>query len=436
MPYHSVRNIASDEANIQIYRRNTSDVWHCRIKIPLHNHVRRSLRTTDEKKAEEKAKRLAWELMLLRDRGEALNPRSFSVVAEDFIKTINRQIKSKDKVDSYTRYIRKYFVPFFKSRRIDQITDKQISEYYEWRMDYQDEKNKVTYVRNGKKVVAKRQKRTVPAETTLKREDTVLRQTFEHARESGDIKRDRIPVINSIKIIRTALKKGKRRPSFTLEEWKKLINTSRSRCANKRLWKKLTKKNKKNDVKGITEHQQNQRKLLHDYILLMGSSGLRTMEAINLRWCDIEHIQTREGKKTVKLFVKGKGKQRETISLPSVKRYLSRIKERQIQWGKENGFLIDDKSYIFRDQYGEKVSSFNRGLTKLLIEAGLEKDRNDEKRSAYSFRHMYASFRLMYGRLEIYSLADNMGTSVEMIEKYYGHIVKEINADRLIQWNY
>jgi integrase len=435
--YRLLQNHTYKDVSIQLYKRGESEIWNCRVKLPQQNHVRRSLRTSDEVLALEKAKELAWDLLRRNDEGRALNPRSFGIISTEFIKYVSRQIKrglySKDKLDSYSRYIRKYFVPFFKNKRIDRITDNLIKDYYEWRLDYQDESSNVTYTRNNRKVVAKRAVRKVPALTTLKREDSALRQIFEFARERGDIKRDQIPQINAGKILTARIKKEyKKRPGFTLEEWRHLIRVSRSRKANKRLWSSLSTEHKKAGITGINERQLNQRALLHDYILFMGNSGLRTMEAKNLRWCDIENITTRQGRETIKLHLKGKGKTRDTISMPSVRTYLSRIRSRQEEWSIKNNFTVDNDSHVFRDEYGNQMKSFNRGFTQLLKAAGLEKDRHGDKRSAYSLRHMYASFRMLYGDVEVYSLADNMGTSVEMIEKFYGHYRKEMNADRLI----
>ena len=39
----------------------------------------------------------------------------------------------------------------------------------------------------------------------------------------------------------------------------------------------------------------------------------------------------------------------------------------------------------------------------------------------YSIRHAYIAMRLMEG-VSIYQLSSNVGTSIEMIENYYGHL--------------
>ncbi len=58
---------------------------------------------------------------------------------------------------------------------------------------------------------------------------------------------------------------------------------------------------------------------------------------------------------------------------------------------------------------------------KLFVEAAL--DRDNQKRTAYSLRHTYICLRLMEGA-NIYQIAKNCRTSVEMIEKHYAAHIK------------
>jgi len=58
----------------------------------------------------------------------------------------------------------------------------------------------------------------------------------------------------------------------------------------------------------------------------------------------------------------------------------------------------------------------------------MKKDRDGNQRTAYSLRHTYICFRLMEGA-DIYQIAKNCRTSVEMIEKYYAsHIKNTLDA--------
>ena len=65
------------------------------------------------------------------------------------------------------------------------------------------------------------------------------------------------------------------------------------------------------------------------------------------------------------------------------------------------------------------------------MESNLLISASGSRRSTYCFRHTYATFRLMEG-IDVYFLAKQMGTSVKMIEDYYGHITPAKNAERIL----
>ena len=67
-------------------------------------------------------------------------------------------------------------------------------------------------------------------------------------------------------------------------------------------------------------------------------------------------------------------------------------------------------------------------LNTVLNELKLKFDRDGNRRSAYSLRHTYICMRLMEGA-DIYQIAKNCRTSVEMIEKFYAsHIKNTLDA--------
>lgn len=55
----------------------------------------------------------------------------------------------------------------------------------------------------------------------------------------------------------------------------------------------------------------------------------------------------------------------------------------------------------------------------------MKKDREGNPRTTYSLRHTYISLRLLEGA-DIYQIAKNCRTSVEMIEKYYASHIKNM----------
>src|SRR6185437_11160881 len=64
----------------------------------------------------------------------------------------------------------------------------------------------------------------------------------------------------------------------------------------------------------------------------------------------------------------------------------------------------------------------------ILDELDLKFDRDKNRRTAYSLRHTYICLRLMEGA-DIYQIAKNCRTSVEMIEKHYAvHLKNTLDA--------
>ena len=67
-------------------------------------------------------------------------------------------------------------------------------------------------------------------------------------------------------------------------------------------------------------------------------------------------------------------------------------------------------------------------MNTLLEELNLKFDRDGHIRTCYSLRHTYICMRLLEGA-DIYQIAKNCRTSVEMIEKFYGrHLKNNIDA--------
>ena len=68
-------------------------------------------------------------------------------------------------------------------------------------------------------------------------------------------------------------------------------------------------------------------------------------------------------------------------------------------------------------------------LNTILDEENLKIDREGQRRTAYSLRHTYICFRLMEGA-DIYQIAKNCRTSVEMIERITLHTLRRRSMPR------
>ncbi|MBU1210901.1 MAG: site-specific integrase [Alphaproteobacteria bacterium] len=202
--------------------------------------------------------------------------------------------------------------------------------------------------------------------------------------------------------------KTMRRDEFTVEEYRKLHTVGRA-------W-----------VKAATKPSSTwYRTVAYNFILIMCNTGMRPSEAKNLRWRDIMPAQDREGRDIVVLFVQGKGKSRKLVAPKSVGDYLERIRAISRATGSEDR--------VFTTTTGEPAKSLYKALIEdVLTEAQLREGAQGVPRSTYCFRHTYATFRLQEG-VDVYFLAEQMGTSVKMIEDHYGHVNTIKHADRVLQ---
>ena len=165
--------------------------------------------------------------------------------------------------------------------------------------------------------------------------------------------------------------------------------------------------------------------MAYNFMLVMTNTGMRTMEAGNLRWRDIDVRTDKQGRPFVCINVRGKGKFRELVAAHNVASYLERIK------AISKATKPDD--FVFTTHPGKPASSLYGSLIEsLLTKSSLLYSSSGSRRSSYCFRHTYATFRLTEG-VDVYFLAKQMGTSVKMIEDYYGHITPAKNAERILQ---
>jgi len=152
---------------------------------------------------------------------------------------------------------------------------------------------------------------------------------------------------------------------------------------------------------------------LHDFVLFMANTGLRPDEAKNLEHRDVEIVvDPATGETILEIEVRGKRGVGYCKSTTGAVKPYERLEARNNP---------DPQSKVFP---GNHIKQFNN----ILQEEGLKFDRDGQRRTAYSLRHTYICLRLMEGA-DIYQIAKNCRTSVEMIEKYYAsHIKTSLDA--------
>ncbi|MAF94857.1 MAG: hypothetical protein CMM60_03785 [Rhodospirillaceae bacterium] len=276
---------------------------------------------------------------------------------------------------TYLNVISKWLIPYFKKVPIKAIDDEIIDGYERHRRNKLEKE---------------------PSKTTINTHNVVFRAVFDFAAKKKYVNRSEIPVF-------TVKNKGipsKRRPDFSRDEYRHLYRYMRK-------WAGREKGN------WITKYK---RKLMREYVLFVANTGMRPgTEPMNLTWnCIEEDWLAPNGKTYIRIWVnKGKRGERRVIARRNIKRSLGRLREvtRRTE--------PDDKVFCMPD--GSEPKDMSALFTRLLIDAELLYDRGGNRRTLYSLRHMYATFRLAFRNVDYRRLAKQMGTSVMMIEKHYAH---------------
>jgi integrase len=171
----------------------------------------------------------------------------------------------------------------------------------------------------------------------------------------------------------------------------------------------------------------------------MANTGLRPDEAKRLQFRDVEIVEDEStGDDILVIEVRGKRGIVFAKSMPGAvlpfERLLARLRpaprETSSEGGKKAKASLPEMvkpqptDLLFDTDHHELFNT-------ILEEEGLKTDRDGQRRTAYSLRHTYICMRLMEGA-DIYQIAKNCRTSVEMIEKYYAsHLKNTLDASAI-----
>lgn len=296
--------------------------------------------------------------------------------------------------------VSKFLIEYCGNKAVDKIDSTVLADYIAWRKDYYHRMPAEQVPRNAK---------LNPADMTLAWETTLLKTVLRWAHEKGYRGAKQLPTWHfqaENKIVR---------PTFTVPEYKRLYERMRS-------WIREAK----------SAERIYTRELVRDYVLFLANSGLRVGEANNLKETDVEEFTDERGRKNYMLHVKGKTGKRVVIPRTNAVRYINRVLERnklraaELAAGTERQVRTpkrkrsEDKSgWLFSMYDGNKVITLIDQFDGILVSIDLSKNRYGEKYSLYSLRHFYAVMALRKN-MSVYSIAANMGTSVQIIQQYYG----------------
>lgn len=411
---------------VQVYRRQENGIWYARFSVK-GRQLKKSLKTEDLTKAKKEARQKYLEAMGRAQAGRPITDVPFSQVSASFMDYYEELVERGEKLPEDLKYnvegkIRRFFDPYFGKMGIAEITTRDIDKFQDWRRRYWtrgpgSKEVVVTYDRGTKKGITRTIEHGAPKKSTLNRELGVLRLIFKHAEKEGWIASGEIPAVRYVK------GKTDRRPSFEPYEVQTLINYLDDQVLEI----------------GLSAQERRKRILFRAFIHIAYTTGMRPVEMKNLRWRDIVGIKGRSTyefkelkdwpieEHDVRIYVRGKGKARRLVPLKPVVPILSTLYD---LWEDEQGKPPKPNDPVLFNRDGTPKNRPQKKLRDTLRALDLLHDHDDKARTFLSFRHFYASELLMGGNT-VHDVAANMGTSVQMIEKHYGHINLERNAEKL-----
>lgn len=376
---------------LHLYKRSGTGPWQCSAYLAGKNR-----RVSTKEDSFEHARDFAEDWYLgLRGKvrtGELKDGKTFREAAEQFIReyqVITQGQRNREYVEGHARRLRLYLLPFFGPTVVSEITPGKVQEYRIHRMRRPEDDEAVTPAIGEPSAAWK-----PPAKSTMHQEIVVLRQVLKTAVRHGWLQA--VPDLSPP--FKTSGKVG-HRAWFSPEEYRRLYEATRRRT--------------KEPKPPFTTRWQWEAEQLHDFVLFMANTGLRPDEAWNLEYRDVAIVKDDATRETILVIeVRGKRGVGYCKSTKGAVRPFLRLRKR-------NQPESTDKLFPTRQR---------ELLNTILSEENLKFDRDGHRRTAYSLRHTYICLRLLEGA-DVYQIAKNCRTSVEMIEKHYAvHLKNTLDA--------
>lgn len=213
----------------------------------------------------------------------AIQTVTFDRLCDSYLEWLELEVEgeraTQSKLNDYQQIITTFVKVYFSGKKLDAITDADITGYHDWRRSYWvtgpgSTAEKQQYRRQGKIVKSGRAPRKITGGGRLNYENTVIRSFFDFAQQRGWISSQQIPRIKN------EATNTKRRPWFTTEELSELRTVLRERAEE-------TPEGQRREL----------RWLLYNFVILLAYSGIRPGEAHGLRWVDFVELELRDGTK-------------------------------------------------------------------------------------------------------------------------------------------
>jgi hypothetical protein len=385
--------------NVMLYKRFDTDIYYVRFKID-DTWIRKCTKSNIVAIASETALDMFSDYRARAKQGFSIATTKFSSIAKEVLDKLKSDMEdglfgTKNNYH-YIKTIEKYLIPYFKNISINKITYKDLEKFNIY--------------------VDKQLGREMSRSTHIKL-NVCLNKIFQHAMHSKKIHAYEIPKNPSIK------KDVDKRGSFEVDEHLAIQRYLRSK-------EYLSDARQGNEIA--------KRKMLRHYTYFLSQVGIRNgTESTNLKWKHISKV-LEKGDYYYKIYIpRHKTKERTVVARDNAEKALMRIYEDNIELKrkyKDFDILLNAKvdEYVFRKKSETRfITNIGRMFSSVLQHLGLKYDKTSGKvRTLYSYRHFYITQALL-DEIDITIIADNCGTSIGMIEKYYKETLNVIKAQTL-----
>ncbi|ACJ31125.1 Phage integrase [Shewanella piezotolerans WP3] len=365
---------------LYVYLQSNSKYWYCRFVL-YGKWYAKATKKTDLNEAIAMAHRIYMDYEIRAETNTLIDSKRFKDVAEKAIDQMQSELMHGGGKVIYKDYIgalRKYHIPYFDRMFITSIDQEVVREFDKWRIE---------------------EFKRIPAKSTIQTHNAALQMVFKEAVVRKWMLPMQVPVLNSDGLT------SQRRASFSKKEYEQTYDAII----------KLEENSRKEKTRQIRE-------LLLDYMEFAVHTGIRPgTEMENLTWGDI-NMETDEHNVVFYVTVtKGKTTKhtgtREIVCRDEIFSCIADLRERF------PNRKPSDK--LFRLGDGSTTKELGKAFDKALLDTGLKQSAHGV-RTLYSLRHTYITWQLMSGEVSMEILAKQCGTSVQMIEQHYSHVVPKM----------
>ena len=364
---------------LSIYKTGRSPFWHVRIyDVVKKKYVVRSTKETNRIEAAEVAEEIVETYKKKQNSAHAVSKdRSFEHYAKLLSEMTKQKAKSTRNKYAFSDQAKILFrekdglVSYFGKYDVGKITPGNVRDYLLF--------------------LDKRREKPL-AMSTKSKQCGVIRQVLMLALEDGVI--DIIPPMPKQRTV------DKPRVSFTDAEYALLLEAARTIADAG-----------ETSVRGVPVTREH-----YNVIVFAVHSFLRPTETelFGIRYCDIEVMDAEP--RHLLMTLTGKTGYRKSATMKAAVDIFEKQREMHVN--------AKPTDYVFMPEYTNRTTATNtyrRIFNYFLQETGLKKDKDGNDRSPYSLRHYALQTRLVKsdGKVNIYWLAENAGTSVDQLERFY-----------------